>query len=101
MSFHGNSKLNDKPHHLYDIFDKEEDIIFKYGISAEPIGIDGLCKRMHLQLKLMNLVAGWKRFTAHILIYNIPNRIQARDIEDQHINTFKDKFGQKPKGNLR
>jgi URI fold toxin 2 len=101
MSFHGNSKLNDNPHHLYEIFDKEEDTVFKYGISTEPIGKDGLCKRMRLQLKMMNLVAGWKRFTVQILLFDIPDRIQAREIEDEHINAYRIKFGQKPKGNLR
>lgn len=101
MSLHGNSKLNNNPHHLYEVFDKGKDIVFKYGISAEIIRKDGLCKRMRLQLRLMNLIAGWKRFTAQILIYNIPDRIQARTIEDQHIKAHKAKFGQKPKGNLR
>ena len=55
MSFHGNSKENNNPHHLYEIRDKELDDIFKYGISAEPIGADGLSKRMRRQLTFLNL----------------------------------------------
>jgi URI fold toxin 2 len=50
---------------------------------------------------MMNLVAGWKRFTVQILLFDIPDRIQAREIEDDHINAYRIKFGQKPKGNLR
>ena len=37
-SKHGNSYENDAPHHLYEIQDKEEDDIFKYGISYWPFG---------------------------------------------------------------
>lgn len=99
MFFHGNSKLNDNPHHLYEIFDKESDTVFKYGISAEIIGKDGFCKRIRTQLTMMNLIAGWKRYNAQILVYDIPNRIEAYKIEDQYINAYKDKTGQKPVGN--
>ncbi|MEY3241409.1 MAG: hypothetical protein RIR11_2848 [Bacteroidota bacterium] len=37
---HNNSNQNMKPHHLYEIIDKEGEDIFKYGISCEPIGKD-------------------------------------------------------------
>ena len=30
---HGNSKKNPRPHHLYEIADKELNDTFKYGIS--------------------------------------------------------------------
>lgn len=36
-SFHGNDKRNDKPHHLYEIKDKQENDTFKFGISCDPI----------------------------------------------------------------
>lgn len=29
MKFHGNSKQNDKEHHLYEIYDREEKDVFK------------------------------------------------------------------------
>ena len=99
MDFHGNSKLNDNPHHLYEIRDKESDDIFKYGISAEPIGKDGLSKRMRIQLSFLNLVAGWQRYSGHILIENIPDRIEAWRLEDAHIETYKTIWGFRPRGN--
>jgi len=34
---HGNEKRNPKPHHLYEIRDKVDDSIYKYGISADPM----------------------------------------------------------------
>lgn len=60
MKFHGNSKENNKPHHLYIIINKKTDDVFKYGISSEPIDEKQLSKRITSQLRLMNLVAGWK-----------------------------------------
>ncbi len=31
MTFHGNSNKNNRLHHLYGIYDKEDDGLFKYG----------------------------------------------------------------------
>ncbi len=45
MTFHGNSKRNNKPHHLYEIVDDEQKDTFKYGISCDPIEEDGLSER--------------------------------------------------------
>ena len=96
---HGNSKQNTDSQHLYEIRDKETDDIFKYGISAGVFGADGLSKRIRAQLALYNLIAGWKRYHAHILIYDIPNRIIALALEDDYIETYKEKFGRRPIGN--
>ena len=98
---HGNSRKNTKPHHLYAIFDKEKDDLFKYGISHDPIDADGLSDRMRNQINFLNLAVDWQRYFGVILIRNIPNRLLAIEIEAQHINAHKAKFGQKPKGNLR
>ena len=38
---HRNSNTNMEPHHLYEIIDKVDDDVFKYGISCGPIGEDG------------------------------------------------------------
>lgn len=99
MSVHGNSSLNTNPHHLYEIRDQELDDIFKYGISAEPFGADGLSKRMRVQISFLNLVAGWKRYKGQVLIKNIPNRIEAWELEDEHIEAYKKVFGIRPRGN--
>lgn len=99
MTFHGNSKLNRNLHHLYEIRDKEFDDIFKYGISAEPIGADGLSKRMRVQISFLNLAVGWKRYKGHIIIENIPDRITAWDLENEHIEAYRRIFGIRPRGN--
>jgi len=44
VKIHGNSLDNDKPHHLYEIHDKEDGELLKYGISHDPIDEDGLHK---------------------------------------------------------
>lgn len=61
MAVHGNSHQNNKPHHLYKIGDRQENDILKFGISDKPIGKDGLSKRIRVQLKQLNLGAGWLR----------------------------------------
>jgi len=63
---HNNSHKNDADHHLYEFYDQQEKETFKYGISCEPIGEDGLSKRMRRQLEIFNLAAGWVRYIVHI-----------------------------------
>lgn len=98
---HGNSRNNTKPHHLYAIYDKQKDGLFKYGISHNTVDADGLSDRMRNQINFLNLAVDWQRYFGVILIRNIPNRTLALEIEDQHIKAYEEKFGQKPKGNLR
>lgn len=98
---HGNEKRNPKPHHLYEIRDIADDSVFKYGISAEPIEKDGYSRRMRKQVKLGNLFVGWMRFFAKILIDNIPGRKRAEELEDEHIEMYREKTGKMPRGNLK
>ncbi len=98
---HGNSLENSKLHHLYEIEDTQEEDIFKYGISADPIEADGLSKRLRRQINFMNLVAGFVRFIGKILIRDIAGRQKAVDLEDEHIDTYFEKHGRNPRGNLQ
>lgn len=101
MKFHGNSKQNSKSHHLYVILDKKTDDVFKYGISSEPIDNQQLSNRIKSQLRLMNLVAGWKRYYAKILVQEIQGREAALKIEQKFINDYAALNGEKPIGNIR
>ena len=38
---HRNSHQNEDDHHLYVIWDKEDEDVVKYGISSDPIDEDG------------------------------------------------------------
>ena len=98
---HRNSLDNDDPHHLYSINDKKTKSIFKYRISSDPIEEDGLSQRVRKQLSLYNLIAGWTRFFAKIIKQNIPGRRKARQIEDDYIEDYRQKYGRKPPGNLK
>lgn len=98
---HGNRLDNDADHHLYVILDKEKEDIFKYGISHDPIDEDGISDRIREQLNLYNLIAGWLRFFAKVLIKNIPGREKARKLEDQHINDYRKSHGRNPIGNRK
>jgi len=54
MTPHGNSNQSKRPQHLYEIKDKQEDTVFKYGISDNSIDEDGLSKRIRNQLIILN-----------------------------------------------
>jgi hypothetical protein len=98
---HKNSDDSDALHHLYEIVDKVDYDTFKYGISCEPISKkDGMSKRMRTQLRFANLIDNWARFFARILIYDIPGRKEAKRLESEHIKSYKEKNGRKPRGNL-
>jgi hypothetical protein len=101
MGFHGNSKKNEKLNHLYLIFDKFENDVFKYGISADPIEADGLSERTKEQITQMNLAAGWDRYIARVIKTHIPGRTSALELEDEHILQFLEKNGRQPRGNRK
>ncbi|MEI6409695.1 MAG: hypothetical protein WCR52_09955 [Bacteroidota bacterium] len=101
MAFHGNSRKNKKEHHLYVIHDQEEDDIFKYGISDKPIGKDGYSQRMREQVEYLNRAVGWIRYIAEVLIRGIIGKAKARQIEDEHIDAYREKYGRNPRGNVK
>lgn len=101
MAEHGNSKRNNKPHHLYEIFDKAENEVFKYGISDKPIDKDGLSGRVREQVSFLNHINGWLRYFGRILLVNIPGKDRASKIETDYIDAFRKKYGKYPLGNRK
>lgn len=99
MALHRNSNQNDGPHHLYEIWDKGEDELFKYGISDDTIESDNLSDRIRDQLYFLNLSAGWVRYIGRIIQNDIKGRILAKQLEDEHIQTYLEKHGVRPRGN--
>ncbi|NBC07989.1 MAG: hypothetical protein GVY26_12420 [Bacteroidetes bacterium] len=99
--FHGNSKRNPKPHHLYEIIDSIDEDVVKYGISAEDINEEGYSNRMRKQVDFVNTFIGWARFFARIILRNIPGRDQAEIIENEYIEAYKEKHGKRPRGNRK
>ena len=98
---HRNSLDSEELQHLYAIHDRKRKDIYKYGISSDPIGEDGLSDRVRDQINLFNLIAGWARFFAEIILQNIPGRRKARQIEDKYIEQYRQKHGHKPRGNRK
>lgn len=96
---HGNSHQKTNDYHLYEIRDEQEKEVFKYGISDEPFGQDGLSKRIKVQLSILNLAAGWIRYFGKVLLKGIQGRKKAETIENEHIDTFEKEFGRRPRGN--
>ena len=101
MKPHKNSNEDKHIHHLYEIVDKVGDDTFKYGVSWEPIGEDGMSDRMRKQVNYLNRIDEWLRFFAKILIFDIPGKREARRIERAHIKAYEKKNGRKPRGNPR
>ncbi|MFM9946670.1 MAG: hypothetical protein ACKV1O_01915 [Saprospiraceae bacterium] len=99
MSDHGNSLQNPNPHHLYAIRDTVEDNVFKYGITDDPIGKDGLSKRIRSQVNVLNLAVGFVRYIGIVLLRNIQGRAKAKAIEDEYIDQYFEQHGKRPRGN--
>ena len=96
---HKNSYQNEDPHHLYEIIDRVDDDVFKYGISCKPISKDGTSSRMRAQVNHLNRIDKWLRFFARILLRNIPGKKEARRIETEYIREYQSKNGERPRGN--
>ena len=96
---HGNSDQNQKPHHLYEIWDKKAKETYKYGISQDPIDDDGLSRRVRDQVRQYNRVVGWIRFIGKILKTNIPGKRRAKELEEEHIEKFHKRKKRRPRGN--
>lgn len=101
MGFHGNSKKNEKDHHLYAINDSEENDIFKYGLSDKPIGEDGYSRRMREQVDYLNRAVGWFRYFAEVLIRGIKGKTKALEMEEEYIDAYREKYGRNPRGNVK
>jgi hypothetical protein len=94
-----NSNDNNGEHHLYGIWDKKEDDLFKYGISDDPIEKDGLSDRVREQVYLLNLAVGWIRYVGWIILKGLRGRKAAKDAENEHINEYQKQHGKRPRGN--
>ena len=99
MKRHGNSNENDAEHHLYEIFDQEREDIYKYGICGEPLNKDGTSPRGNIQTKEFNRAFGWIRFLARVILKGIRGRLNAKRIEQEHIDAYEKEHGRKPWGN--
>ena len=96
---HGNSNKNNLDHHLYELRDRVDGAVFKYGISDKSIDADGLSDRMREQLDFLNLAVGWLRYFGRILMTGIKPRVKARRLEQDHIDAFEKEHGHLPRGN--
>ncbi len=99
LFMHGNDKENSNPHHLYDIFRSMNRDTFKYGISDDPIDVDGLSARSRDQLEALNLAAEYHKFDAVILRTDIPGRREALKVEREYIDAYYEEHGHNPIGN--
>ena len=99
IQLHGNDKDNQDFYHLYEMIDRETGLIFKYGISADPIEKDGMSKRLKEQIEYANLIVGWERFAGWIIRVNIEGNAKARIVEGEYINAFFVEYGKYPIGN--
>lgn len=100
MAIHGNSKKNQNEHHVYAIYDAEEEDVFKYGISDKPIGKDGQSRRTREQVEYLNRAVGWFRYYALLLFRGILGRPKALEIEQECIDAYEKKCGRTPRGNI-
>lgn len=100
MKIHGNSLDNHNLHHLYEIYKKANGDTFKYGISDDPIETDGLSERVRKQVLEVNRAAEYDKYAAQILLVDIEGRAEAARIERAFIDSYYNKNGRNPIGNL-
>ena len=96
---HKNSYQNEELHHLYEIIDRVDNDVFKYGISCKPIAKDGTSSRMRGQVNQLNRIDKWLRFFAKILLRDIPGKREAKRIETEYIQEYIKNHGERPRGN--
>jgi hypothetical protein len=96
---HRNSFLNEELHHLYEIIDRLDDSVFKYGISCKSIRKDGTSSRMREQINHLNRIDKWQRFYARIIIRDINGKKEAKRLETNLILDYEKLNGEKPRGN--
>jgi URI fold toxin 2 len=98
---HGNSHENQEDFHLYEIRDRVDESIFKYGISKDQLRPDGSSPRASEQVDFLNLAVRWLRYYAKVLIEKIAGRLKAEETEEQHITEYELKYGERPRGNRK
>lgn len=99
MGIHKNSNENMDDHHLYEIIDSEENIVYKYGICGKPLNSDGTSPRANEQVTMFNRLVGYVQYFANILLIGIPGRVKAKQIEKGYISKFEQENGRRPRGN--
>lgn len=98
-SVHGNSHQNEDEHHLYRIIDKDENAIFKYGISGKPLNSDGSSPRANELVSFLNKALGLIRFIGEVILTGIKGRKKAEEIEKEYISRYLEENGHLPPGN--
>ena len=77
-AIHGNSKLSMKAQHVYKIYDKQQLIVAKIGISGTQLNKNGTSPRAMRQVNKWNREAGYERCSAEIVKF-IPAGPNARN----------------------
>ncbi|VAW44398.1 hypothetical protein MNBD_GAMMA03-809, partial [hydrothermal vent metagenome] len=99
---HGNSKKNNKPHHVYRIDDGIFMDIYKYGISGAPLNKNGSSRRANTQANKLNKTAGNIRYISTVMFKNVPGRVAALQLEYALVCAYaKAHNGNNPPGNKR
>lgn len=77
---HGNSKASQNPQHGYEIYDTQQKVKNKYGISGQKLNKDGTSPRANTQVNKLNKPAAG-RFKARVVKNNMQNRTKALNWE--------------------
>ncbi len=99
---HGNSLKSQKKHHVYQIDDRTQMDIYKYGISGGKLNKNGTSRRANRQANKLNRPLSFIRYIPKVLFTNIPGRVAALAIEYNLVcNIYLKQKGRKPDGNDR
>ena len=80
-SVHGNSRTSTKPQHGYEIYDTDTGDVVKTGISGQQLNLNGTSPRANSQVNRLNRMYGEEKYSARVVINNMPNRAVALEWE--------------------
>jgi len=90
---HGNSKESEKEQHVYGIYDTDEKLFAKYGLSGSELNKDGTSKRANQQVSKLNKMFGSIRYIAIILYTGLKGRLLGLKKEKDMVNDFAKEHG--------
>ncbi|WP_321785145.1 RHS repeat-associated core domain-containing protein [Burkholderia pyrrocinia] len=83
---HGNSKTSKKKNHVYVIYNRISDEVYKFGISSGRVRLDGKSCRAESQVRKLNLAAGGV-YESRVMKDHV-TRVKALNIEQGMVNSY-------------
>src|SRR5690606_17126148 len=95
-SEHGNSASSTKPHHMYDIYDKNSGGVAKTGISGGPIQHCGKSQRKQNLVRNLNRAAGYVRYDSRLVAQSLPGSTRRDMLNAERVRAAQHRSNREP-----